>query len=70
MLGMPHLNKEEFQVLLHMTLQGERKFNLAIRLHGPPPVGKGVGAGLCVLGHAGPRLVRNDPISADSRKRF
>lgn len=31
--GMPHLNEKEFQVLLDMTLYGERKFNLAVRLN-------------------------------------
>ena len=31
-LEMPHLHKEEFQVLLDKTLLGERKFNLATGL--------------------------------------
>jgi hypothetical protein len=30
---MPHLYKAEFQVLPDMTLDGKRKFNLAIGLH-------------------------------------
>lgn len=30
---MPHLHKEEFQVLRDLTLEGERTFNLATRFH-------------------------------------
>lgn len=66
LLGIPKMHEEEFQVLLDMTLSGQRKFNLAARLHeclqGPK--------GLHVLGHTGPGQRGSDHTPANTRMRF
>lgn len=51
---MPGLHDEEFQVLHGMTLKGERKLNLAIRVHDFLWWDKGGGTGLRASGYSGP----------------
>lgn len=63
---MPHIHEGELQVLLDMILSGQRKFNLAARLHehlqGPK--------GLHVLGHIGPGQDGNAYTPANTRMIF
>lgn len=58
--GMPHLHKEDLQVLLDIVFQGQRKFNLATGL-----CGRVVGRG-----RVGPGAERMDSTSADLGTRF